>query len=173
MKVSTVEETLAFVKIKLINLNNGDTLFKRTDFEGFAIFRQVPQGFYQVVVLPDKVHQFQYLDSIEIINSDTVHLKISAQLCNLNYDLKDCSICKSDENVIRVAYGMHVNYQFDSERKRIKFVKKVRKQGFRTSEESENEFLILILDDHKDSLLINSSLCDKYLFCKKHQKVFQ
>ena len=113
------------------------------------------------------------MDSIEIINSDTVHITVSAQLCNSNYDLKDCSICKSDKNVIRVAYGMHVNYQFDSERKRIKFVKKVQKQGFRTSEEGENEVLIILLDDEKDKLLINSSLCDKYLFCKKHQKVFQ
>src|SRR5690606_33151274 len=112
---------------------------------------------------------------------DTFFLSHQTNYCELNYTLKACPVDQKKKHIIRVFYGLNVTYTFKNKKAEKRYAKKLLKQGYETFYDDGNpntniekqEVLISFHDKETHKRLKKSTLCDEYLFCKKHKLIFQ
>lgn len=172
VKVSTENQILPYVDIKLINSTTNDTVSNRSDFDGLAYF-SIHKGVTYDIQCNFVGYKLKKITNVLVNDSDTTLITVDADKCILDTIIKECPTGKSKKHVIRIDRHLVVSYSFASKRKEWKYVKKLRKQGYRTHKD-ENEELLLYLGDKEGNNLLNSvSNCDKHLFCKKHKLIFK
>lgn len=160
-----------FVVISLIDLETGDTLEQMSDFEGQTVFEDLEPHLFSVrAKFPE--YEFPEIDSLKFEDYDSNTLVIQAIPCEIDYPLKNCPKGHSTKRVIRAMGDLMVSYTFRSKRGSIRYSRIVARRGYESTRLQSGEFLYRLADEEMNERLLQSSICDRLLYCKKHNILF-
>ena len=170
IEVRSEKRPLPFTELSLINLITKDTIHKQTDFDGIAKFDGLfPHKFALICLNPG----YRFEDSYKIDPKDTNFIEIIAVECKLDYPIKECPIGNKEKKVIRTFPNLMVTYSFRTKRRENKYSRKIERLGYRSVCHDGQEVLISASSDSIQNSLKLATLCDQFLFCKKHKHLFK
>jgi hypothetical protein len=171
--VTSGNDSLAFVEVTLTNDSTNQIFNRTSDFDGYFKFPLLAKGIYTL-----KTNLPNFKDTIINnlrLNRDTVLITIYLHLCDDNYSLTNCPICRNNDQVIRVVSDRMLvfNKPWSNENQSLWRSRKTRKQGYETFHVNGQEFLFYLIESDNKSQSSEMTLCDQFLFCKQDKKIFK